>query len=441
MTGTLAAVIALIVLLVLIAMQVPIAFALSGSALVGMLLMRGTGIATVSLSSLPYVSTATYVLTVIPMYVLLGVMALHGRLGDELFRLAESAFRRVPGGLGLATIAASAGFGAVSGSTAAAAVAMGKLTIPRMLRNGYTKPFASGIASVGGTLDVLIPPSVIMVMYAVIAQVPTGAMLIAGLLPALVTAAIYSAYVWIRSLSRWRNRVILPVAGADSQASRGFPIGGLLRAVLLFGVVIGGIYTGIFTPTEAGAIGALLALVMLALDFRGHGARRFGKVLWASLSETAAMTSMILAIIVGAALFSSMLAMTGVPRQLAAFLAGLDMSPTMFMLVVILMLLPLGMFLEGMSILTIVVPFLVPVMAAIGVDPIWAGVLILKAIAVGMVTPPVGIIPFIVAGAVKEVSVGDIFRGIVPFVLVDLGVIALLVLVPDISTVLPNLMK
>lgn len=433
--------IVLITLLLLIAMELPIAFALAGSAMLGMLLLSGGQVVTATLSSVPYVATASYVLTVIPMYVLLGVLALHGRLGDELFNLAERVFRRVPGGLGIATIGASAGFGAVSGSTAAAAVAMGRLTIPRMLRNGYKKPFASGIASVGGALDALIPPSIILVIYAVITQVPTGSMLIAGILPGLVSALAFAVYVSVRALPRWRNAVILPAVRANHTKLRGFPLGGLVRAALLFGVVIGGIYTGYFTPTEAGAIGALIAFVMMAYDLRSKGIRNFGIVLWGALKETAATTSMILAIIIGAALFSSVLTLTGVPREIAAFVGGLDMNPTVFMILVILLLLPLGMFLESMSILTVVVPFLVPVMTALGVDPIWAGILIVKAIAVGMLTPPVGIIPFIVAGAVREVQVTDIFRGVTPFILIDLVVIALLLLVPEITTSLPAWMS
>lgn len=440
MSGWIVVAIVLVVLLLMIAIEVPIAFALVGSSLVGMLLLRGPDIVTASLASLPYVSTASYGLTVIPMYVLLGVLALHGRLGDELFSLAASVFRRVPGGVGIATVGASAGFGAVSGSTAAAAVAIGKLSIPRMLSHGYSKQFAGGIASVGGTLDALIPPSIILVIYAVITQTPTGSMLIAGIVPGLLTALFYALYILVRAGGPWRKPVIVPVGATDGGPQR-FPIGGLVRAVTLFGVVIGGIYSGFFTPTEAGAFGAFIALVMLAYDFRQRGLRAFVNVLWRSLIETASTTSMILIIIVGAALFSSTLVLSGIPKEMASFISSLDLSPAVFMILVIVVLLPLGMFLESMAILTIVVPFIAPIMVTLGIDPIWAGILIVKAIAIGMITPPVGIIPFIIAGAVRQIKVSEIFRGVIPFVVLDLVVIAVLILFPQIVTGLPSLMR
>lgn len=429
----------LAVLLVLIAMEMPIAFAMAISGTVGILLLRSPHIVTVTLASLPYLSSASYTLTVIPMYVLLGVLAIRGRLGDELFALAERVFRRVPGGLGIASIGAAAGFGAVSGSTVAAAVAMGRLTIPRMLRNGYTKPFASGIASVGGTLDALIPPSIILVVYAVITQVPTGAMLIAGILPGLLSAILYSVYIRVRASRRWRRPVIVST-GITEALPKGFPIDGLIRAALLFGVVIGGIYSGLFTPTEAGAVGALVAFLMLAYDFRKRGRQAFGKVLWITLKETAATTSMILIIIVGAGLFSAAVVLTGVPQQVAGFVGDLNLNPTLLMIIIIIVLLPLGMFLEGLAAVTVVVPFIAPIMAEVGVDPIWAGILIVKTIAIGMIAPPIGIIPYIVAGTVRDLKVADVFRGVLPLAAIDFLVILILLGVPQIVTILPALM-
>jgi TRAP-type C4-dicarboxylate transport system permease large subunit len=407
------------------------------------------------------------------MYILLGAFALHGRFADQIFAFAARVLRRAPGGLGVATVGASAVFGAVSGSTAAAAVTIGKLTVPRMLAAGYSRRLAGGIAAIGGTLDCIIPPSIVLVIYAVLTQQSTAAMLVAGIVPGVLSAIVYSLYIMVRASRHVAvespagelvtvgggSRPSSPSSvGADPQPeaptpgapdldgpaleppdrpSAGYMTVGLVKATILFGIVIGGIYTGVVTPTESGAIGAAAALVMLLIDFRGHGGRALGAVLKRSLSEAAATTSMVVAIIFGAAVFSSMLVVSKVPQRLAAWMSQLDVPGPVLLAIVLLLLIPLGMFLETLSILTIVVPFLHPVLLEFGLDPVWVGILIVKVVALGMITPPVGIISFVVAGAVRELNVVDVFKGVMPFVVIDLVLVAGLFAFPELVTWLP----
>ncbi|WP_181779287.1 TRAP transporter large permease [Pseudonocardia pini] len=476
MNATMIVLVAFAVLLVLIAAEMPIAFAMIFAGGVGLVLLRSFEVTTATFASLPFTSTASYGLTVIPMYILLGAFALHGRFADQIFAFAARILRRAPGGLGVATVGASAVFGAVSGSTAAAAVTIGRLTVPRMLAAGYSRRLAGGIAAIGGTLDCIIPPSIVLVIYAVLTQQSTAAMLVAGIVPGILSAIVYSLYIMVRALQASRHITVespaseLVTAGggpppsspsaatvAESEPapsprapdldgpalepparpSAGYMTVGLVKATILFGIVIGGIYTGVFTPTESGAIGAAAALVMLLIDFRGHGGRALGTVLKRSLSEAAATTSMVVAIIFGAAVFSSMLVVSKVPQRLAAWMSQLDVPGPLLLAIVLLLLIPLGMFLETLSILTIVVPFLHPVLLAFGLDPVWVGILIVKVVALGMITPPVGIISFVVAGAVRELNVVDVFKGVMPFVVIDLVLVAGLFAFPELVTWLP----
>ncbi|WP_433503041.1 TRAP transporter large permease [Pseudonocardia halophobica] len=467
MTATAIVLIAFAALMVLIAAEMPIAFAMIFAGGLGLVLLRSIDVTTANLASLPFTSTASYGLTVIPMYILLGAFALHGRFADQIFAFAARLLRRAPGGLGVATVGASAVFGAVSGSTAAAAVTIGRLTVPRMLAAGYSRRLAGGIAAIGGTLDCIIPPSIVLVIYAVLTQQSTAAMLVAGIVPGILSAVAYSLYIMVRA---WRASTKVtgaverpagelvaaggvptppaPPAAAEDPAdppafespqrpTPGYMATGLVKATILFGIVIGGIYTGVFTPTESGAIGAAAALVMLIIDFRGRGGRAFGDVMKRSLSEAAATTSMVVAIIFGAAIFSSMLVVSKVPQRLAAWMSHLDVPGPLLLGIVLLLLIPLGMFLETLSILTIVVPFLHPVLLEFGLDPVWVGILIVKVVALGMITPPVGIISFVVAGAVRELNVVDVFKGVMPFVVIDLVVVAGLFAVPGLVTWLP----
>ncbi|HHW83489.1 MAG TPA: TRAP transporter large permease [Actinomycetales bacterium] len=477
----------LLLMLSLMAIRMPIAFALGISGAVGLVLLRSFDHATATIGSVPFTQVASFSLTIIPMFTLMGMFAVKAKVAEQVYQVAAYVFRKFPGGLGVATVMACAGFAAVSGSSIGTAATMSKLSVGEMRKHGYPLPLATATVAVAGTLGVLIPPSVILVLYAIMTGLSVGQVLAAGIIPGILSAVAYSVYIIIAS-RRTRARdaelaaatadeleasrepelaAVLAEAGGSSRTStsdiashevrgrriqeaisvekpverlRDLPMRGVIRVMVLFVIVLGGMYSGVFTPTESAAIGALVAGTMLIAEMWKEGPRAMWTAVVDSLKETAGTTSMVFSIIVGSSILSSFFVLARVPRMLADGVMGWGLSPTLTLIILLATLLPLGMMLETISILVITVPLIYPVAIEFGFSGIWLGVIFVKLIEIGMVTPPVGINCFVVAGT-AGVKVDRVFAGVLPFVIVDLAVIAILFAFPDIVLWLPDMVR
>lgn len=464
-----------VVFLVLLACETPVAWALAASGALGLSLLRHPDLVTSLLGTSPYRATSSYTLSIIPMYVLLGMFALHGRLAERLYKVASSALRNLPGGLGVATVGACAGFAAVTGSSVATAATIGKVSIGEMRKFGYPPGFAAGIVATAGTLGILIPPSIVIVIYGVIAQESIARLLVAGIIPGIVSALVYAVFIVVMArklvpvLPRPALARVLDTAIADAAARRGaapapqperpsepasvldtiemddpdkVSSGQALRAVVwigvIFCVVLAGIYSGYFTVIESGAIAAMVGLLMLFVENGSQGLRAVLRKFYYSLLEAASVTSMTFSILVGATILSTFLVMTRFPMRFTDWILAFDVPPLMIVVALLASLILLGMFLETLSILIICVPLMHPVVVSLGFDGIWFAILVVKMIEIGMVTPPVGINVFVVAGA-SGVTIEQAFRGVLPFVLADLVVVGILIAFPWLVTWLPSI--
>ncbi|MEB4614944.1 TRAP transporter large permease [Leucobacter sp. M11] len=437
------------VMAVLLLLRMPVWLALAISGAAGLLALRDAKFVTSSLATASFEQASSFTLTIIPMFILLGVFAVRAKVAEQVFTIARRAFRNIPGGLGISTVAACAGFAAVSGSSIGTAATMSKLSVTEMRKAGYPTSLAGALVAVAGTLGAMIPPSLFLVLYAILSSESIGKMLIAGIVPGFLSAVAYAIYVYFRTrkLPQIADDATLEVglneAISDSQA-RGqrlrLPWRGLIRLIIIFVIIMGGIYTGFFTPTESAAIGALAALIMLILEYRNRGIREITRQLNEALKETAKTTSMVFAIMIGSALLSLFFVVARVPQMISDSVTGLPLPPWLIVALLLALLLPLGMALESISILVITVPLIYPVAMELGFDGIWLGIMIVKLIEIGMVTPPVGINCFVVAGTAK-IPTAEVFKGIWPFVLIEIGLLVLFFVLPDLILWLPAVVQ
>ncbi|MGO1183522.1 MAG: TRAP transporter large permease [Micrococcaceae bacterium] len=472
MTITALIILVLLLLTVLLVSKVPVALALGISGAVGLTLLHGSGHATNVLGAVPFSQVSSYSLTIIPMFILMGMFAVRARMAEHVFAIANRFVAHLPGGLGVATVMACAGFSAVSGSSIGTAATMSKLSVAEMRKHGYPASLATALVAVAGTLGAMIPPSTFLILYAVLANVSIARMLAAGIIPGIISAAAYIAYIMIwghrkighstdkddlrtavtrasvgggdaRTVAATRNVSSAEVTVPTTPAATGdspLPWRGLLRIAILFLIVLGGMYSGLFTSTESAAIGALAALLMLVAENRREGLRTLATNFRQALYDTSTTTAMVFMIIVGSALLSAFFIAAKVPDSITNSVSGIGLPPTVTMALLLLCLIPLGMVLESLSILVISVPILLPIALEFGFDPIWLGIVIVKLIEIGMVTPPVGINCFVVAG-ISKVRSETVFKGILPFFLIDVAITALLFSVPAIVLFLPSLVQ
>jgi tripartite ATP-independent transporter DctM subunit len=397
----------------------------------GIWLIRGDpslGIRTLSQSSTEYLNN--YFFGVVPLYVLMGLLVSVSDVGKDTFVVARWLLRRVRGGLGIATVAANAMFAAVTGSSIASAAVFTKIATPEMLRHGYTPRFAVGVVAGSSVLGMLIPPSLLFIVYGFLAEESVGHLFLAGIVPGLILATAMSLMIVL--LATLWPAFVGGTAAIEGEASENVRSAALKIAPILalIGVVLGGIYGGIFTPTESGAAGAAGALA-IALLRRKLTWRR----LWDTMVETGYVTVAILFLILGARIFSQMLAMSNLPQQLSVLAAGAGLGLFGFTLVYIALVIVLGCFIDSVSIMVITLPFAIPVIKALGGDPIWFGVVAVVAIEIGLLTPPFGIAVYVVKSTLDDqrVTLHEIFAGAFPFVMVMALVVLLLVAVPGLS--------
>jgi tripartite ATP-independent transporter DctM subunit len=379
----------------------------------------------------PYSKAATYAFTVLPLFVVTGYFALNAGIAAKTFETGKRWMGHLPGGLAMATIASCAAFGACCGMSVATTAIMGRLVIPEMEKLNYKHQLAAGVVAASGTFAAMIPPSGIMVIYAIMAEVSVGKMLMAGLFPGLLTALAYGGmlYVRVKRNPSLTGELIPPFTWKERFRS----LPQLWSVFIIAFVIIGGIYTGIFTPTEAAAIGALVSLILLLITKAVNRRDAFAK----SIHETAKTTAMIFLIIIGIVIFAKFLAISRLPYTLVEWIAGLDINRYGILACILFFYIILGMFMESIGMLLLSIPVALPIIESLHFDPIWFGVIVIKTIEIALVTPPVGLNVYVLKGIAPQIAITDIFKGSLPFIIMDILVLILMILFPQIVLFLP----
>lgn len=426
-------------LLALILLRVPIAFAMGLVGTVGFALLVSWPAAMAMIASVTYETGLAYTLSVVPLFILMGNFVTRAGLSNELYMAANAFLGHRKGGLAMATVVACGGFSAVCGSSLATAATMARVSMPSMRKFGYADSLAAGSIAAGGTLGILIPPSVILVLYGIMTEQNIGMLFMAGVLPGVLGILLYLAAV---KATTWINPEAGPPGDRMPWGERLLALRGVWGVLVLFILVMGGIYGGIFTPTEAAGIGAGGAFLFTL--FRG-------KLTWTSLAEilvqSVRTTAMIFSVLIGALMFSNFINIADLPTILTDWVRQAELSPFMVLLFVIAVYLVLGCILESLSMILLTVPVFYPMISELvfpGVPPelvlIWFGIIVVVVTEISLITPPVGLNVFVLRGVLPDVSTGTIFKGVTPFWLADIIRLALLVTIPWITTLLPSLM-
>ncbi|MEC7489914.1 MAG: TRAP transporter large permease subunit [Pseudomonadota bacterium] len=425
-------------ILLLIAGRLPIGVALGGIAFLGIAYLRNINVAFGVIKDTPFEFSANYSLSAIPMFLLMGSIAHHSGISQALFRAARLWFSGLPGGLAVATNLACAAFAAASGSSVATAAAMGRIAIPEMLEQGYEKGLATGVVASAGTLGSLIPPSILFVLYGIFAEVSIVKLLIAGVFPGLLTAAVYTVMIITRC--KLNPKLAPPIDRAEIAKLRPERMRALWRVwplVALIVGIIGGLYAGIVTPTEAGAAGAVLALIIAILQGRMNV-----RVFRDSIIEAITATARIFFVAVGAVMYTKFLALTGMPFFLGNLIGAWALDPLLLVLAASIIYVILGMFLDPLGLLLLTLPILLPMFEGLNLDLVWFGVLVVKFLEIGLLTPPVGFNVYVIKSVVGDkIPLETIFRGVGWFLACEVVIVALLVAFPQISLYLPGTMN
>lgn len=420
-----------VVLFVLMLLRVPVGIAMGVVGIVGFGLVNDNFDAALSLvAQSPIRTVADVQFAVIPLFVLMGAFASASGMSRELFRLSNSIFGHWRGGQGIATIGACGGFAAICGSSVATAAAFSTVAYPEMQRYRYPKSFSTGVIAAGGSLGILIPPSTVLAVYGLIVDQDIGKLFIAGIIPGLLAVVMYILTVNVIALFR---PDFLPKGERHSWAERLAALRDVWAVGVLFVFIIGGLYGGLFTATEAGGMGAAGALIISLLRRRLTFAQ-FMK----SLIDTFRTTAAVFTILVGAILFGYFLAVTQAPQDLAQWLLGLGLGKYGVLALILLMYLLLGSVMDAMAMVILTVPIVFPIIMQLGFDPIWFGIIVVVAVELGMITPPVGMNVFVIKSVIRDVNLGTIFRGVFPFVITDIIRLVILVAFPVLSTYLPS---
>lgn len=423
----------LIFMLVLLFLGMPVAFALGASGMVGLYLFGGVNVVLGILDTAPYRSAASYALSTIPMFILMAQFISQSNIVDDVFEAAQRWLERLPGGLAITTIFASAGMAAMSGSSTASAATLSTMAVPQMVKRGYSERLSAGVVAVCGTLAVMIPPSIPFVIYGVITQTSIGKLLIAGIVPGIMTAIMYSGGIFL-----WHRLAPSAMPPSTNRYSFKEKFGALSKIwpfLILGTIVIGSMYVGLATPTEAAAFGAFGALV-IPLVMGRMGYKRFKTAILKTIDASA----MIFAIIIGAMIFGYFLTMTGTTQDIISLIGNLDVNRWVVMLLIVVLYLFLGCIMDQVAIMLVTLPLTFPLVISLGFDPIWYGVIVTKTAEIGMATPPLGMNVYVVSAATR-IPLTDVFRGAGPLVMVDLVTLVILLAFPAFSTWLPGTMS
>jgi tripartite ATP-independent transporter DctM subunit len=422
------------VLLALLALRVPIAVALGGVSFVGIALMTSPRVSWGLLSAVPFNFLGDWSLSAIPMFLLMGFIASRSGLTDGLYKAMRVVLGPIPGGLAVSSVGACGLLAAASGSSVATSAAMARIAVPEMLRYRYDPGLATGVVASAGTLGSLIPPSILLVIFGIFAQVSIGELFMAGFLPGLLSALMFAAMIVIRvSL---KPSLAPPLTERPSREEKIEALRELWILPVLVLSVLGGIFVGLFTPTEAGAVGAALALLLAVIK----GTASFAS-LKNAIVETAVSSTAIFIIAVGAVLFMRFMALSGVPDYLSTAMLSVTDNQILILIQIAIIYLILGMFIDSIGIMLLTLPIVLPIVGGSGIDLVWFGIIVIKLLEIGLVTPPVGLNVYVIKSALgNSVALTTVFRGVLWFIVADLVTLGLLILFPQISLFLPSLM-
>jgi len=420
-------------LIALIAVRVPIGIALIAVSFTGLYALMGPRVAWGAMSIIPYKFTSSWILSSIPMFLFLGFISYHTQLTRGMFNAARIWLSGLPGGLAIASIFGSAGFAAVSGSSIACSAAMGRIAIPEMMKHRYHPELATGTVAVAGTIGALIPPSIILILYGVIAQISISALFLGGIMAGLMTAVGYTLVVLVRV---WLNPELAPERDASvTLREKLLALRETWPILLIMIGIFGGLFGGVFTPTEAGAVGAALACLVAIVS----GQMTFSRFMMAA-RETLMTTAALLIIAIGASLLTRFLALSGAGNFLSEGILSIASNPVLLMIGIVCVYLLMGMFLEPIGAMLLTLPIILPVVDASGWSLLWFGVVLTKLLEIGMITPPIGMNVFVIKSVVGElVKTSAIFRGVAWFIVMDLILVAILSAFPGLVLWLPNL--
>ena len=426
-------IIGIIILVIFLFSKMPVGFAMGFLGLVGFSYVVNLNAGLNLLARDVWDVFSSYGLTVIPLFVFMGQIAFHAGISRRLYDTAYILLGHRRGGLAMATVGACAGFSAISGSTNATAATMATVTLPEMKRYGYDMSLATGTVAAAGSLGILIPPSVIFIVYGILTEQSIGKLFAAGILPGILLSILFVLTIYIRVL---RNPALAPPGPRTSLREKTRAISGVLETLFLFAMVMGGMFFGIFTPTEAAAAGAFLALLIAILrkQLSWHGFIQ-------SLADTTRISCMVMVIVTGAVIFGHFMAITRVPYSLADWVSNLTLPDYAIMGVIILVYLFGGCFMDALAMIMLTIPIFFPVAQTLGFDPIWFGVVIVLITEMGVITPPVGVNVYVVYGVAKDVPLEVIFRGVFPMLLALLLCNLILLIFPQIALFLPGLMR
>lgn len=423
-----------ILLFLFLGLGVPVAVAMGVVGICGMYFGVGELFVIGQLRTLPFATVNAYGLAVLPLFVLMGVLAEASGITTEVFRTADLWLRRLKGGLYQAVIVGSAAFAAISGSTTVNAVVFSRIAFPKMIGLGYSRSLSLGAIAGAGSFAAMIPPSITMVIYAIMTEQSVGQLLIAGLIPGVVTALVY--LTGINVLVRIDPKLAPDITEKVSWGERWRALGRVWPIVILILLVMGGIYTGVFPPSAAGAAGAFGAFLFALARMKGLRGWLVG-----ALQDAAFISCIMFMILVGGLLLSRMLVVTGVIDHLVEAITSVADTPLKFMILASVLYVILGCFLDTTSMMVVTLPFLFPAVVALDIDPIWFGIVLVKLIEISVITPPVGFNLFAVMSAVRgQATFGHVYKGVIPFIVLDLLVLALLIMYPELATWLPETM-
>ncbi|UCH52006.1 MAG: TRAP transporter large permease subunit [Chloroflexota bacterium] len=401
-----------------------------GLGIVGLVTLLILGHGATLIAYTPWVTSNSFILTAIPLFVFMGEILLHSGISEKIYRGASKYLAWAPGGLLHSNIGACSLFAAISGSSAATAVTIGTVALPELKRRDYSERLSLGSLAAGGTLGVLIPPSITMIVYGAIAEVSVGRLFAGGIIPGVILSLMFMIYIGIRAV---RNPKLAPKEKAFSSKDLLLGFADLWPIFIIMSIVLGSIFTGFATPTEAAALGASGA-IFIAIGYR----RLTWHTLWLSLVNAVTTTCMVMFIVIGATMVGSVLSLAGTAEALGLFIAGLEMSPVGILIIVSLIYILLGCVMEGLSIVVVTTPVVLPAVVAIGFDPVWFGVLLVVLTETGMLTPPVGIILFIVQGMAAS-KLDEVVMGAMPFFLILVLGLLLFIVFPSLVLWIPSL--
>lgn len=422
----------LAILLLLLAVRVPVAFAMFVVGYFGIAMLNGFNAANSTLASESFTLASSPELVVIPLFILMGNVASTTGMSRQLYDAAYAVIGQVRGGLASATVIGCGGFAALSGSSVASALTMGKVALAEMDRFDYDPRLSTGVVAAGGTLGILIPPSTGFVIYAILTDQSIGRLFLAGVIPGILLAALFVASV---TLLCWLRPDFGPSGPPTSMREKLFALLGAGPIAAVIVITIGGIYGGIFSPVEAAAVGAGLVITLGLVTSK----LKLGD-LWLATKDSITTTATVMLILIAAHLLNPFLALSHIPQYVGEFISGLGLPTLGVLALILLTYLVLGCFLEGFAMMVLTLPIFFPIITLLGIDPIWFGVLVVLTLEMGLISPPVGINVFIVKSVARDVSLGTIFVGVIPFWVTMLVALAILVAFPQISLFLPNTM-